>query len=67
MGVGGFMGLIVLLRVQGETIPIYMFILVLLLSAIVLQARKIVSDHQWGDLIVGFAVGFLSQLIVLWV
>jgi hypothetical protein len=67
MGVGGFMGLIVLLRVQGETIPIYMFILVLLLSAGVLQARKIVSDHQWGDLIVGFAVGFLSQLIVLWV
>lgn len=67
MGVGGFMGLIVLLRIQGETIPIYIFILVLLLGAGVLQARKIVSDHQWGDLIVGFAVGFLSQLIVLWV
>lgn len=67
MGVGGFMGLIVLLRMQGESIPVYIFILILIITAAVLQARKIVSDHQWGDLLVGFTVGFLAQLITFWV
>lgn len=67
IGVGGFAGLVVLLRIQGYSIPVYMLMVVFVLAAAVLQSRRMASDHQWGDLVMGFAVGFSSQLITLWV
>ncbi len=66
MGVGGFLGLVILLRIQEQDVPFYMLILTLILSVLVIQARRVVSDHQWGDLIVGFVVGLVSQLITWW-
>jgi hypothetical protein len=38
-----------------------------LVSGLVLSSRKVVSDHQWFDLISGFVVGLICQLVALWV
>jgi hypothetical protein len=37
-----------------------------LASGAVLSARKVVSDHNWFELITGFILGMISQLIPLW-
>jgi hypothetical protein len=32
-----------------------------------MTARKIVSDHHWFDIITGLLLGFLTQLLALWI
>jgi hypothetical protein len=38
-----------------------------LIAGLVLSSRKVVSDHHWFDLITGFLVGFICQMVALWV
>jgi hypothetical protein len=37
-----------------------------LIAGLVLSSRKIVSDHHWFDLISGFVLGMICQLVALW-
>lgn len=45
-------------------IPTILGVLVaMLLSGVVISARMVVSDHTKNELIVGFAIGILTQVI----
>lgn len=67
VGIGGLMGLITLSVIDGSQYNGSAFIAALLIAGITITARKIASDHSWFDLIGGFSVGFLFQLISLWI
>ncbi len=67
IGVGGMMGLMVVTLLEGSLYSGIPFVVAILVTALVVTARKIVSDHQWFDIITGFLLGFLCQLVALWV
>ena len=67
IGVGGMMGLMVLTVFDGTLYSGMPLLVTVLISGLVLSSRKIVSDHQWFDLISGFLVGLICQLVALWV
>ena len=67
IGVGGMMGLMAVTLLQGSLYSGIPFVVAILVTALVVTARKIVSDHQWFDIITGFLLGFLCQLVALWV
>jgi hypothetical protein len=67
IGVGGMMGLMVLTVFDGTMYSGMPLMVTALVSGLVLSSRKIVSDHQWFDLISGFVVGLICQLVALWV
>lgn len=67
VGIGGLIGLMVVSVVDGSQYVGSPFIASLLIAGITITARKIASDHSWFDLIGGFFVGFLFQLISLWI
>jgi hypothetical protein len=47
---------------------LFWLVLAVLLAALVISARMIVSDHTKKELIVGFAIGMLTQLMAyLWI
>jgi hypothetical protein len=47
---------------------LFWLVLAVLLAAVVISARMIVSDHTKKELIVGFAIGMLTQLMAyLWI
>lgn len=66
IGVGGLLGLAVVTVFDGSLSSGLPVILALVISGLVVTARKIVSDHHWFDIISGFIVGFLCQLLALW-
>ena len=66
IGVGGMMGLMVLTVFDGTMYSGMPLLVSALLSGLVLSSRKIVSDHQWFDLITGFLLGLICQLVALW-
>jgi Na+/serine symporter len=37
-----------------------------LVAGTVLTSRKVVSDHSWFDLLAGFILGMVSQLLPIW-
>lgn len=67
IGVGGLMGLMTVILIDGNLQSGLPYIVSLLISASVMTARKIVSDHHWFDIITGFILGFACQLVALWV
>ncbi len=67
IGVGGMMGLMVLTVFDGTLYTGLPLLVSALVSGLVMSSRKVVSDHHWFDIITGFLVGFLCQLIALWV
>jgi hypothetical protein len=67
IGVGGLMGLMTVILYNGNLDSGLPMMLSLLVTGAVMTARKIVSDHHWFDIITGFLLGFLTQLIALWV
>lgn len=66
IGVGGLMGLMVLTVFDGTMYSGLPLIVSALVSGLVVSSRKAVSDHHWFDIITGFLVGFLCQLLALW-
>ncbi len=67
IGVGGMVGLMALTLVDGSLYSGIPFMVAILVTGLVVTARKIVSDHQWFDIITGFLLGFLCQFVALWV
>lgn len=66
IGVGGLLGLTVVTVYDGTLSTALPVVLALIISGLVVTARRIASDHQWFDIISGFIIGFLCQLIALW-
>jgi hypothetical protein len=66
IGVGGIIGLMALTLVDGTLYSGIPFMFAILVAGLVVTARKIVSDHQWFDIITGFLLGFLCQFMALW-
>jgi hypothetical protein len=67
IGVGGMMGLMVLTVFDGTLYSGLPLMVSALIAGLVLSSRKVVSDHHWFDLITGFLVGFICQMVALWV
>lgn len=66
IGVGGIIGLMALTLVDGTLYSGIPFMVAIFVTGLVVTARKIVSDHQWFDIITGFLLGFLCQFVALW-
>ena len=66
IGVGGMMGLMVLTVFDGTLYSGLPLMVSALIAGLVLSSRKVVSDHQWFDLITGFLLGLTCQLVALW-
>ena len=66
MGVGGAVGLMLFTVIDGSLHSGLPLIVTFLAAGAVLSARKVVSDHNWFELITGFILGMISQLIPLW-
>ena len=66
IGVGGMVGLMALTLVDGTLYSGIPFMVAILVAGLVFTARKIVSEHQWFDIITGFLLGFLCQFVALW-
>ncbi|GDX44001.1 hypothetical protein LBMAG23_09780 [Bacteroidota bacterium] len=67
VGIGGLLGLVTVSILDGSQYAGIPVLVALFLSGITITSRKIVSDHSWFDLISGLLVGFLFQLISLWI
>lgn len=67
VGIGGLLGLVMVSILDGSQYAGIPVLVALFLSGITITSRKIVSDHSWFDLISGLLVGFLFQLISLWI
>lgn len=67
IGVGGMLGLMVLTVFDGTLHSGLPLMVSALIGGLVLSSRKVVSDHHWFDLITGFLVGFICQMVALWV
>ena len=66
IGVGGLLGLIIVTVYDGTLTSVLPIVLSLIISGLVVTARRIASDHQWFDIMSGFIIGVLCQLIALW-
>jgi hypothetical protein len=67
VGVGGLVGLMIILLFNGTMASGQPLAFSLLVAGIVITARMINSDHHWMDLILGFAVGLIGQVMAFWV
>lgn len=67
IGIGGLMGLMVVSIVDGSQYIGTPVLIALLISGLTITARKVVSDHTWFDLIAGCIIGFIFQMIALWI
>lgn len=66
IGVGGLVGLMLVTVYDGSLSSGTPVVVALLVAGAVVSARKVASDHQWFDIITGFILGFICQLIALW-
>ncbi len=68
IGIGGFLMAVGLTSFHYSINNLFWLVLAVLLTAFVISARMIVSDHTKKELIVGFAIGMLTQLMAyLWI
>lgn len=63
MGIGGAFMLMIFVLMDGSMMSGLPMMITILVSGLVITARKLVSDHQNGDLAAGFIVGMLSQCL----
>ena len=63
---GGMLGMMVVVLVLGDLPSILHVVAAALITVVVAFARKIVSDHQWFDILAGIALGLATQLLALW-
>lgn len=62
IGVGGLVGMMVVALFSGHLIGLVPLALAVLISGMVMTARMVTGDHQQGDMLAGFLVGFLAQM-----
>ncbi len=67
MGVGGLIGLMMVVLMDGQMYSGLPFVVALLIGGMVMSSRLITDDHQPGDVASGFIVGVMSQVIAAWV
>lgn len=67
IGIGGLLGLMMVSILDGSQYIGTPMLIVLIISGLTITARKIVSDHSWLDLISGCIIGFVFQLMALWI
>lgn len=68
MGVSGLLTAVVLVGVLYPIDNIFWTMTAITIAAVVMSARMIVSDHTQKELIIGFAIGILTQVAAyLWV
>ena len=63
IGISGLLMSILLVSIHYPAVNLIWFLFAVLLAAIVIAARMIVSDHTQKELIVGFGIGLFTQLI----
>ncbi len=63
MGVGGLLGLMIIVLFDGQMYSGIPLMVSLLLAGMVMTSRMITGDHERGDMVAGFLVGLMSQLI----
>jgi hypothetical protein len=63
---GGMLGLFILTIQDGTLSSGIPMMIGVFITGMVLSARKIISDHNWFELLCGLVVGLLSQLTGLW-
>ena len=63
---GGMIGLFILTIQDGTMSSGIPMMLGFFVTGLVFTSRKIISDHTWFDLIVGFIVGLICQLTGCW-
>ena len=66
MGVGGAVGLMLFTLFDGTLQAGTPILITFLVAGTVLTSRKVVSDHSWFDLLAGFILGMVSQLLPIW-
>lgn len=66
IAVGGMLGLMMVILFQGNLPGILHLMVALFITIIVALARKVVSDHQWFDIIAGIVLGMITQLLAIW-
>ena len=66
IAVGGMLGMMLVVMVLGELPSIFHVVAAGLITIVVAFARKIVSDHQWFDILAGIVLGLATQLLALW-
>jgi hypothetical protein len=67
MGVGGLLGLMIIVLFDGQMYSGIPLVVSLLLAGMVMTSRMITGDHERGDMVAGFLVGLMSQLIAAWI
>ena len=66
IAVGGMLGLMMVILFQGNLPGILHLMVALFITVIVALARKVVSDHQWFDIIAGIVLGMITQMLAIW-
>ena len=66
IAVGGMLGMMLVVMVLGELPSIFHVVAAGLITVVVAFARKIVSDHQWFDILAGIVLGLATQVLALW-
>jgi hypothetical protein len=62
IGMGGLVGMMVVALFSGQLIGLVPLALAVLITGLVMTARMVTGDHQQGDMLAGFLVGFLAQM-----
>ena len=63
MGVGGLLTAVILVGLHYSIDNAIWTLLAIIITALVMSARMIVSDHTQKELLVGFGIGLITQLI----
>ncbi len=63
IGMGGLIGMMLMVLFDGMMQSGLYFMLAVLFSGLVITSRMIASDHERGDLVVGFLVGLIAQTL----
>jgi hypothetical protein len=66
MGVGGAVGLMLFTLIDGTLQTGTPLFISFLAAGAVLTSRRLVSDHSWFDLLAGFILGMIAQLLPIW-
>jgi hypothetical protein len=66
IAMGGMLGVMMILIFAGEAFSVWPLLISLLLTAAVISARKIVTDHTWFEIAVGTLLGFAMQWLAWW-
>lgn len=67
IGIGGLLGLTAVTIWDGSQFIGTPVLIAFLIAGLTISGRKIASDHNWFEIFAGITIGFLFQLIALWI